>query len=380
MNFLSTFTLSFRSGLLILAFALTDYQPAVAALTNIFYLGDSYLDDGNYKALTKTLGLDYASNSPPWGTVVNGTLGLHSGGRWTSPGSQSALGNNYAVSGAGINYSSTPTDTSLHAQVAKLLADYPKGLPASSLVVIAIGTNDVMGVVGFGGVWSTQSSEWKLGNADFTVPAVDSFVTVPVTSTAGMVAGPKNLVVFPISPAPAIMALTQVNPEDNTVTLTNKYGSPASKIPANSAFEVCGKWLIDQGANILAADIKSIVADQARVVLVLLPPTDLLPNFNGQSNRALVHDTWKYCYDKMSSLVSQDTDRLMMFDLKSVFQEVFSDPTHYGFKFNFPGWMGSGSADPDQYMFWDWVHPSGSMHRHIAERFLQFLRAKGLAK
>jgi lysophospholipase L1-like esterase len=379
MNFLPSFTPGIRSGLLLLALALADDQAA-AAVTNIFYLGDSYLDDGNYQALRNRPGPAYASNSAPWGTVVNVTLGLPSAGRWILAGSQSAQGNNYAVCGAAINFSPTHIDTSLHGQVAKLLADYPRGLPTSSLVVIAIGTNDVTGVVGFGGIWSTQSSEWNLGNADFTAPAVDSSVTVPVTSTAGMVAGPTNLVVFPVIPTPEIMALTQVNPRDSTVTLTNKIGSPGSKIPANSAFEVCGKWIIDQGLAILAADIKSVVADQGRVVLVLLPPTDLLPNFNRQSSQTLVHETWRYCYDKMSSLVSQETDRLMTFDLKSVFQDVFSDPTHYGFKFSYPAWVGSGSADPNQYMFWDSVHPSGSMHRYIAERFLQFLRLKGLAK
>jgi lysophospholipase L1-like esterase len=380
MNLVSSFTFSVRGILLILALALADHHAVAAGLTNIFYLGDSYLDDGNYKALTNGSASEYASNSAPWSTVVNVTLGLPSTGRWTPAGSQSALGNNYAVSGAGINCSSTPTNTSLHGQAAKLLADYPHGLPAGSLVVIAIGTNDVMGVVGSGGVWSTQYSKWKLGNADFTVPAIDSSVTVPVTSTSGMTPGPKNLVVFPINSAPVIMALTQVNPGESIVTLTNKIGSPSSKISANSEFEVCGKWFIDQVLPILAADIKSIEADQGRVVLVLLPPTDLLPNFNRQSNQALVHDTWKYCYDKMSTIVSQDSDRLMTFDLKPVFQDVFSDPTHYGFKFNYPGWKASGSAYPDDYMFWDSVHPSGAMHRYIAERFLQFLRTKGLAK
>ena len=379
MNFSSSFTHGIRSGLLILAIALSD-DPAAAAVTNVFYLGDSYLDDGNYKALINQPIWEYASNSAPWGTVVNVALGLPTTGRWTPAGSQTALGNNYAVSGAGINYSSTPANTSLHGQAAKLLADYPHGLPAGSLVVIAIGTNDVMGVVGFGGLWSTQSSKWKLGNADFVVPAIDSSVTVSVTSTSGMTPGPKNLVVFPTSPALLIMALTQINRDEGTVVLTNKMGSPGSKILANSEFEVSGKWFVDQALPILAADIKSILADQGRVVLVLLPPTDLLPNFSRQSNQALVHDTWKYCYDKMSTLVSQDTDRLMTFDLKPIFQDVFSDPTHYGFKLNYPGWKASGSADPDDYMFWDSVHPSGAMHRYIADRFLQFLRTKGLAK
>lgn len=380
MNLVSSFTFSARGILLILAVALANQHAAVAGLTNVFFLGDSYLDDGNYKALTNQPIPEFASNSAPWSTVVNVALGLTTAGRWTLAGSQSPLGTNYAVMGAGINYSPTSTNTSLHGQAARLLADYPQGLPAGSLVVIAIGTNDVMGVVGFGGLWSTQSSEWKLGNTDFTVPAVDSSVTVPVTSTSGMTPGAKNLVVFPSSPGPVIMALTQISRDESTVVLTNKSSSPGSKILANSEFEVSGKWFVDQLLSILAADIKSILADKGRVVLVLLPPTDLVPNFNRQPTQALVHDTWKYCYDKMSSLVSEDTDRLMTFDLRPVFQDVFSDPTHYGFKLNYPGWKASGSAYPDDYMFWDWVHPSGAMHRYIAERFLQFLRTKGLAK
>jgi GDSL-like Lipase/Acylhydrolase len=369
-----------QSGLLILVLVLSDYQAAAAQVTNIFYLGDSYLDDGNYQALRNRLGSANASDSAPWDNVVNVTLGLPSAGRWASPGSQSPVGNNYAVCGAAIKYSPTPIDTSLHGQVAKLLADYPHGLPAGSLVVMAIGTNDVIGVVGFGGIWSIQSTGWNLGNSGFSVPGIGSSVTLPVTSTAGLAAGPSNSVVFPTSPTPVIMAVTEVNPRRSTVTLTNQIGSPGSRIAANSAFEVCGKWLIDQSLPILAADIRSVVADQGRVVLVLLPPTDLLPNFNRQSNQALVHKTWQYFYDQMSRLVREETDRLMTFDLKSVFQDVFFDPSRYGFKFCYPGWVGSGPADPNEYMFWDSVHPSGSMHRYIAERFLQLLRKKGSAK
>jgi len=333
-----------RSGLLILLIALTDYHAAAAGLTEVFYLGDSYLDDGNYKAITNKSLVDYFSNSPPWGTLANRALGLPSVGRWTPAGSHSPPGNNYAVSGAGINQSPTTTNTSLHGQIAQLLADYPHGLPKNSLVVTAIGTNDVIGVLGFGGVWSTRSTEWKLGKTGFTVPTVGATVTVPVTSTSDITPGPTNLVAFPTVYGPVIMILTQVNPIESTITLTHKYGAQGIKISANSGFEVCGKWFLDQEFPILAADIKSVLADNGRVVLVLLPPTDLLPTFSRQTNKELVHATWKYCYDKMSTLASQDTDRLMTFDLRPVFQEMFSDPAHYGFKFNYPGWLGSGSA------------------------------------
>jgi phospholipase/lecithinase/hemolysin len=46
---------------------------------------------------------------------------------------------------------------------------------------------------------------------------------------------------------------------------------------------------------------------------------------------------------------------------------------------NYPGWLGTSSRDPNEYMFWDPVHPSGLMHQHIAQRFLEFLRARGLS-
>jgi phospholipase/lecithinase/hemolysin len=41
--------------------------------------------------------------------------------------------------------------------------------------------------------------------------------------------------------------------------------------------------------------------------------------------------------------------------------------------------MGTSASDPNEYMFWDPCHPSGLMHRHIAQRFLEFLRAHGFS-
>jgi GDSL-like Lipase/Acylhydrolase len=381
MNFSSSFGHWIRNGVLILALALTHSRATAAVpVTSIFYLGDSYLDDGNFKALTNKSAIPYFSNSEPWGNLVNHALGLPTVGRWTPAGSRSPLGNNYAVSGAGITYSSTPGNTSLHGQVAKLLADYPHGLPANSLVVLAIGTSDVISVVGFGGIWSTQTTPWKLGKVDFTVPAANSSVTVPVTDTTGMKPGPNNLVIFSTSPGPVMMELTEVNSGESKVTLTNKFAAPGAKVPANSSFGVGAKWFIDQEWPLFTTDIKSIEADQGRVVLVLLPPTDLLPNFNRQLTQTVAHDTWKYCYELMRALVSQDKNRLLTFDLRPVFQDVFDDPSKYGFKFNYPGWTTSGSPEANDYMFWDYLHPSGAMHRYIAEQFLQFLRSNGLSK
>jgi lysophospholipase L1-like esterase len=350
-------------------------------LTNIFYLGDSYLDDGNYKFITAPNGTGpaFSSNSPPWSSVVNEALGLPHVGRWTNTGSHPPLGNNYAVCGAGINNSPTSANTSLHGQITKLRADYPHGLPANSLVVIAIGTNDILQVVGLGGMWSTSISSWKTGSSAFAIPAVGASVTVPVANTAGLAAGPTNFVILLVNSQPVILALTGVDVKGSTVTFTNKYDPPGFQIGANASFEICAKWFMDQGMQTLASDIKSLVTDRAEVVLVLLPQTDMLPFYNRQPNEALAHQTWKYYYDKMRDLIPGNFPQLLSFDLKPVFQEVFSEPTRYGFKVNYPGWLGTSSPDPNEYMFWDPCHPSGLMHRHIAQRFLEFLRAHGFS-
>jgi lysophospholipase L1-like esterase len=379
MNFFRFLAVRIGRWFVFLVIALASKNTLAASLDRVFYLGDSYLDDGNYKALTKGVGPNYYSNSAPWSTVADTALGLTSAGRWTPEGSHSPLGNNYAVSGSGINYSSTPTNTSFHSQIAKLLEDYPRGLPPNSLVVLAIGTNDVRGVIGFGGIWSNSATEWRLGDNGFTVPAVNASVTVSVTSTTGLTPGPMNLVSFPNSSVPTMLVLDRVDPTGTQITLTNKVGTAGTKIPPKSAFEVCGKWFLDQELQILNTDIRSLIADRANLIFVLLPPTDILPEFNRKPNQALAHETWKYFYDNMRALIPKDSKQVLTFDLKPVFQDVFSDPTHYGFKLSYPCWIGTGSADPNEYMFWDTAHPTGSMHRYIAQRFVEFLRAKGLA-
>jgi hypothetical protein len=79
-----------------------------SVVTNIFYLGDSYLDDGNYEAITG-YPMEYFSNGPPWGTDVNLALGFTALGRCTAAGSPpNSLGNNYAVAGAGTAGRSRP--------------------------------------------------------------------------------------------------------------------------------------------------------------------------------------------------------------------------------------------------------------------------------
>ncbi|MFY9989174.1 MAG: hypothetical protein WAK31_30750 [Chthoniobacterales bacterium] len=101
----------------------TAQHKTPSVVTNIFYLGDSYLDDGNYEALTG-YPEEYFSNEPPWGTDVNLALGFTAIGRWTAAGSPpNSLGNNYAVAGASISGSVTPVDSSFRGQVNLMVSD-----------------------------------------------------------------------------------------------------------------------------------------------------------------------------------------------------------------------------------------------------------------
>jgi lysophospholipase L1-like esterase len=346
------------------------------SLTDIFYLGDSYLDDGNLKAILGR-GPAWYSNGPPWGTMANRALHLPTAARWATTANNHPIGNNYAVCAAGITL---PPATSLSAQIAKLQADYPQGIPASSLVVIAIGTNDIRQAIIYGGLWSYNSAGWTLASEGFVVPPVGQSVTVQVINTTGMGAGTDKLVAFPIDSNTAIMmAVTAFDAGTRKVTLTTVLTVPGATISANAQFQVWAKWYLDTTVTALAAGINSIVTNHGKVILALLEQCDLLPTFNRKPNEALVRATWKYLYDQMLTLAPKNGEDVLAFDLNSVFQDVYYHPSQYGFKFNYPGWS-SSSPHPDEFMFWDDLHPSGAMHKCIASRFLQFLRERKLGE
>jgi hypothetical protein len=108
----------------------------------IFTAGDSYIDDaGNGAFLSTGIPTEYDnSNGPSFGMIVPIAFGQPQGyiGRYTPGGSSpSPLGNNYAVSGAQIIQNTAISGYGLNTQIAKLLADYPGGLPGNSCPLIS---------------------------------------------------------------------------------------------------------------------------------------------------------------------------------------------------------------------------------------------------
>ena len=349
-----------------------------SVVKNIFYLGDSYLDDGNYEALTG-YPEEYFSNEPPWGTDVNRALGLTAIGRWTAAGSPpNSLGNNYAVAGASISGSVTPVDSSFRAQVNLMVSDYPNGLPADTLVVVAIGTDDVLGALYIGGLWSLNLPGWRLSGSTFTVPAVGSTVTIQVADTTGLEAGPDNLVVFPRNPNLPIFSVTAVDPQTSSVTLTNVTGPPGTLVSSGARFEMAARFFLDVEVQIFTLAINALLADGASLVLTLPWRTDLLPRFYQGVDQGLAYSTWDYFYGKMAEVISKKRYGGLYFDVSDFFEKVFFNFTEYGFLYNYPGWNDNPNLSANEYVFWDDAHPSGMTHQLIADDFIQFLIQAGL--
>ena len=354
------------------------WWKAPHCLQNIFYLGDSYLDDGNYEAITG-LPVEFYSDEPPWATDVNVTLGLTATGRWTPAGSPpNSLGNNYAVAGASIEGSLTPVDTSFLGQVNLMLSDYPHGLPADSLVVVAIGTNDVLSAMNFGGIWSINLFGWRLIGSGFTVPAVGSTVTAKVANTIGLLPGPNNLVVFPNASSFTVLSVTAVNFPASTVTLTNVSGVPGSLVSPNTSFKMAASYFLDLEVPVFAQGIKALLADRANLVLTLPWRTDFLPIYDRQPDQTLAYSTWLYLYIKMATAIAARLPQALYFDLSGFFNSVFFNYAQYGFLYNYPAWNENPNVGAREYVFWDDVHPSGQTHQLIANDFIQFMTQLGL--
>jgi lysophospholipase L1-like esterase len=346
---------------------------APQAVHNIVYLGDSYLDDGNYEAITG-FPEEFFSNEPPWGTDVNVALGLTAVGRWTVAGSPpNPPGNNYAVAGASIEGSLTPVDTSFQGQVNLLLSDYPHRLPSDTLVVVAIGTNDIIGAMDLGGIWSANLFGWRLNHSGFTVPAIGSTITVNVADTTDLVAGPNNLVAFPNSSSLRLFSVTTVNAQTSTVTLTNVSATPGTKLSQNASFKMAASYIIDLEIPVFAQGINALLAHGANLVLTLPWRADFLPLYDRQADQTLAYSTWLYLYVKMATAIAEKSPQALYFDLSGFFDTVFFNFTEYGFLYNYPGWDANPNVSANEYMFWDNLHPSGLMQRLTADDFIAFL-------
>lgn len=354
--------------------------PGAKTRTAIFYVGDSLLDNGSSNYLNGGKGDQWAANGQTWGPVANEMLGLPCVPRWTAAGSIAGqLGTNYAVSGASVSTYITPVNTSLLTQISKLLADYPGGLPANSLVVIFIGNNDV-GLAGSvpagGGVWS--DAHWQ-ASAPFKIPPTLGAAEIPVETSTGAIAGLTNYAIVRTSsgvygPYP----ITGV-PDARHLIIQNPFGiSAGANVPGQSTIQVYSSWFLHEELAMLFPRIANLVSAGARVIWTNLEKISLLPIFRG-SQTSLADATVAYWNTTAESLIHPGNARnIELFDIASVYQEMCGHPTQYGFKDAVTPWNNSATINPDDLVFWDNVHLTAAAHRFIAKRFVEMLHRRGL--
>ena len=102
-----------------------------------------------------------------------------------------------------------------------------------------------------------------------------------------------------------------------------------------------------------------------------LPPLGEIPKYRNTANRA-AYNTLSSNFNTqlataMTSLDGQLPIKVYQLDVAQMFSEVLANPTAYGFA-NVTSPAMNNAANPDEYLFWDDVHPTRVGHQQLADR------------
>ena len=132
----------------------------------------------------------------------------------------------------------------------------------------------------------------------------------------------------------------------------------------------------------LAGEITELYDDGARQFLVLnLPDLGATPRFNSNASDA---STFSARTDAFNSQLDGALDGLeaslldidlVRFDIAGVFDDLLADPASFGLTNVTDQAIGNGSANPDEYLFWDEVHPTAAVHALLADQIAALLLA-----
>lgn len=110
------------------------------------------------------------------------------------------------------------------------------------------------------------------------------------------------------------------------------------------------------------------------VIVPNLPPLGEIPKYRNTANRT-AYNTLTGNFNSqlaaaMTTLDGQLPIKIYQLDVQQMFNEVFANPAGYGFSNVTTQAFANGSAvaNPDQYLFWDDVHPTRIGHQQVAGR------------
>lgn len=185
---------------------------------------------------------------------------------------------------------------------------------------------------------------------------------------------------------------------DLTVTIDNM-GKQVSDYLAKFTPDANALYIVWGGANDLfenhsdgnvtatASRMGDLVVKLARAgartfVVPNLPPLGNTPQYNTNANdMAQLNNASSSYRDQLNSqldsrvaLLSNEgiTITLVRLDVYGLFQQLIADPSVYNFT-NITDSAQGRSANPDQYLFWDNVHPTTAGHNQIAQAAAQLL-------
>jgi phospholipase/lecithinase/hemolysin len=167
------------------------------------------------------------------------------------------------------------------------------------------------------------------------------------------------------------------HPKIDNKTLFVVWGGANDALNATS-----GQDILNAAIN-LSTDVYTLIrAGATQIIVPNLPPLGDTPRINGSASNATLYNEISAYYNHslaqglamIEALPIASHASIFQLDVYSLFNRVIAAPATYGFT-NVTASSQGLAVNPDQYLFWDSLHPTTHGHNVLANAALQVLNA-----